>query len=829
MLTTQELTISSCISISLMIICWLVGYLNYSFLWIIFAIIGHIVKTITTKNREEKRTALQILASQEREAILAQLDLKQNDLPAWVQFPDTERVLWLNKVIQQLWPYIGEYSKKFLVEIIEPQVRAQMPSPFKSFKFIKIDMGDLSCRVGGLKVYTKNVGRDKIIVDMDVSYAGDADFTVNVCGFNGGMNQVVLTGKVRCICQPLLPFPPMIGGISASFIDLPKFDFNLTGMGEFGNLPGLTNAIRTVVNQQLRDMCVLPNKIFVPLAPEVDMTTLYFPEPDGVVLIKVMEARNLENRDISIIIKDKSDPYVEIKIGAAYFRTKTIDNNLNPKWNEEFEAIVEQASLQSVRFEVFDEDKTGSDEELGRLTVATEKIQNQKSIDKWYYLEGCKHGDIHVAFEWLALRSDPLYLTKPIYLSNSKLYSQGINDLRKSEPRCLVMVFVDNVNDLPYPKAHLEPSPFIKIQLDNQVQTTPIKLNTINPLYQSKFSFFINGPHDKSLLFTAIDDGTKRTLGELSIPLNNVIREPNMEYFQQTFYLSHGVTQSAIVLTIRVRALEPSSVTGNNGLNSKNKGEFYGSGQHIERADKNEFGKILVENNQKATTTILNSDKVETLQRENGEIIFADPVISIETENSKNSNNLSPTKSLKSPGSITSMISDTGSTVSRRKGILSKLTTKKHDLAKGSLNTSFIERGDPQLAISLRFDKRKFSLQLEIVGAKDLIPVEKNGHIKSYVNVKLFEIGKEGPVSKQSTNAIEDTYNPEYNGLFQFSIVPEHLKNYVFRFEVKDSTNYGIFKKPPLLGWIDYKLNDFRIDEELTSYWMVLKRDGDLR
>ncbi|CEF67861.1 Hypothetical protein SRAE_2000252300 [Strongyloides ratti] len=248
-------------------------FFDWPFLWIVFIIIGYIVKTITTKNREKKRAPLNTLASQEIEAILTQLVLKQNDLPAWVQFPDTKRVLCLNKFIQQLWPYIGEYSKKFLIEVIEPQVRAQMPLPFKSFKFIKIDMGDLPFRVGELKVYTENVGKDKIIIDMDVSYAGNADFTVNTCGFIGGMNQITLTGKVRWIFQPLLPFAPIIGGVSVSFIELPTFDFNLTEMFEIVNLPQLNNAIRTIVNQQLRDMCVLPNKIFVPFVSDVDMTS----------------------------------------------------------------------------------------------------------------------------------------------------------------------------------------------------------------------------------------------------------------------------------------------------------------------------------------------------------------------------------------------------------------------------------------------------------------------------------------------------------------------------------------------------------------------------
>ncbi|VDK38589.1 unnamed protein product [Gongylonema pulchrum] len=81
--------------------------------------------------------------------ILAQLQ----DLPAWVQFPDTERVEWLNKVILQLWPYIGEYSKYFMREYIEPQVKSQLPAVFRSFKFTKMDMGDIPCRVGGIKVF----------------------------------------------------------------------------------------------------------------------------------------------------------------------------------------------------------------------------------------------------------------------------------------------------------------------------------------------------------------------------------------------------------------------------------------------------------------------------------------------------------------------------------------------------------------------------------------------------------------------------------------------------------------------------------------------------
>lgn len=39
-------------------------------------------------------------------------------------------------------------------------------------------------------MYTHNVGRDRIIIDADVAYAGDAEFDVSVAGFKGGLDQL---------------------------------------------------------------------------------------------------------------------------------------------------------------------------------------------------------------------------------------------------------------------------------------------------------------------------------------------------------------------------------------------------------------------------------------------------------------------------------------------------------------------------------------------------------------------------------------------------------------------------------------------------------------
>ncbi|KIH51747.1 C2 domain protein [Ancylostoma duodenale] len=392
-------------------LAFFLGALGYSFLWIIIIIALSVTKSYLWKKREKRLLGLRATATRERDVVMAQLQ----DLPAWVQFPDTERVEWMNK--------------------------AQMPSMFKNFKFTKMDMGDIPCRVGGIKVYTTNVGRDRIIVDMEVAYAGDADFTVSCCGFTGGMNNLQFSGKLRAVLKPLLPYPPMVGGVSGSFLEMPKIDFNLTGMGEMVELPGLMNAIRSVVNSQVAALCVLPNEIVVPLAPNVDVTKLFFPEPDGVIRLKIIEAKNLENRDISFIRKGKSDPYCEIQVGSQFLKTRTIDNDLNPVWNEYFEAVVDQAHGQKLRIELFDEDQ-GQDEELGRLSIELKDIQARGSVDNWFPLEGCKHGDLHLKATWMNLSKDRRHLEKQQWESEWLQADKPIHP-------ALLMVYVDSVSDLP--------------------------------------------------------------------------------------------------------------------------------------------------------------------------------------------------------------------------------------------------------------------------------------------------------------------------------------------------------------------------------------------
>ncbi|CAD6188572.1 unnamed protein product [Caenorhabditis auriculariae] len=736
-------------------------------------------KTYLWKKKERRLLALRVAAIREKEVVMAHLQ----DLPAWVQFPDTERVEWINKVILQLWPYIGEYGKFFMNDYILPQVKSQMPSMFKNFKFTKMDMGDIPCRVGGIKVYTANVGRDRIIMDMDVAYAGDADFTVSCMGFTGGMNNVQFSGKLRAVMKPLLPYPPMVGGVSASFLEMPKMDFNLTGMGEMVELPGLMDAIKSVINSQIAALAVLPNEIVVPLAPNVDVTKLYFPEPDGVIRLKIIEARNLENRDISFIKKGKSDPYCDIQIGSQFLKTRTIDNDLNPIWNEHFEAVVDQANGQKLRIELFDEDQ-GKDEELGRLAIDLNSIQARGSIDKWYPLEGCKHGDLHVKAMWMNLSSDLKQLEK------QEWESEWVGQQTKPIHPALLMVYIDSVSDLPYPKSKLEPSPFVEVSLGKETQRTPVKVKTVNPLYQTKFMFFVRHVEGQELRFEAIDEGTRRSLGTFALPLNQLLAEPKLEINQQMFMLTLGVHQSPIVVTARLRVLVQGKPKrhAESELDHDILGE-YGNAFHIERAER------------KAENLITNGDvaAVEPAKTVNLDAGIFEPELK----------NTAPTTSLMRSGSLNSVGSGKSSRLARL--FQSKHTKRKSESELGEM------RGE--LEMGIRYAEGTKRLVVLILRARNLLAYDKKGFCNPYITVKLMTLDGNKEVFKRKTGTARNTTNPSYDNHFEFDVNSSDLHNHKLVISAKDDTNYGAFASKPVLGVIEFRL-DKKENWELSQRWI---------
>ncbi|XP_043929615.1 extended synaptotagmin-3-like [Protopterus annectens] len=143
---------------------YLAGFFGLSISWIL---LGLFFWMWWKKNRTGKlarlSSAFEVL---EREKYIIAKEIYDH-MPAWINFPDIERVEWLNKILQQAWPFFGSYMDKLLKDTIEPSIRGYSMH-LKTFTFTKIDFGEKCFRINGVKTYTKEVDKRQVILDLQI-------------------------------------------------------------------------------------------------------------------------------------------------------------------------------------------------------------------------------------------------------------------------------------------------------------------------------------------------------------------------------------------------------------------------------------------------------------------------------------------------------------------------------------------------------------------------------------------------------------------------------------------------------------------------------------
>ena len=102
----------------------------------------------------------------------------------------------------------------------------------------------------------------------------------------------------------------------------------------------------------------------------------------GKLKVHVIEARNLPNHDrafFNIFGKDVTDPFVVCEVGpTCILKTKYINNDLDPKWDEKFDIdLCHHASV--LIFKVKDKDHIGADL-VGQLSITAEELASGGAI-----------------------------------------------------------------------------------------------------------------------------------------------------------------------------------------------------------------------------------------------------------------------------------------------------------------------------------------------------------------------------------------------------------------------------------------------------------------
>uniref|UniRef100_A0A8C5NC68 Extended synaptotagmin-1-like n=1 Tax=Gouania willdenowi TaxID=441366 RepID=A0A8C5NC68_GOUWI len=519
---------------------YLAGYYRMSTSLLVF---GMMVYTGWKHAREAKearlRSAIQLFSNEEDYTSMKGSKIRR-ELPAWVNFPDVEKVEWLNKVLQQVWPFVGQYLEKLLMDTIAPSIRASS-AHLQTLSFTKVDMGNkVMTKIVGIKAHTEN-DKGQVLLDLYISYIGNVEINVEVKRYfcKAGVKGIQLNGMMRVILEPLIGDVPIVGAVSMFFIRRPKLDINWTGLTNLLDIPGLNVMSDSMIMDAIASFLVLPNRLVVPLVPGLHVAQLRSPLPRGVVRIHLLEAQNLAAKDnyVKGMMAGLSDPYAILRVGPQTFTSHHVDNTDSPKWGEMYEVIVHEVPGQELEVEVYDKDPD-QDDFLGRTKVDLGIVKKSIAVDDWFTLKDTPSGRVHIRLEWLALLPNTDRLDQILKRNESVTSKAG-----DPPSSAILVVYLDKAEALPMKKGNKEPNPMVQLSVQDITRESKTCYTTMNPEWEEAFTFFIQDPHKQDIDIQVKDADRVQALGSLSIPLSRLMSSSSLS-LDQWFQLDNSGSAS---------------------------------------------------------------------------------------------------------------------------------------------------------------------------------------------------------------------------------------------------------------------------------------------
>ncbi|CAA2969032.1 synaptotagmin-3-like isoform X1 [Olea europaea subsp. europaea] len=290
-------------------------------------------------------------------------------LPLWVMNPDYERVDWLNKFINDMWPYFDKVACGIIISTAEPIFSEYIDKfQIKSINFEHLTLGNLPPKIHGLKVQESN--ENQLVFDLALRWAGNAVIVLAIKLFSLEINvqliDIQISAATRVILRPFVPTFPCFANIAVSLMEKPQIDFGLKVMrGDIMAIPGLYQCVQEVISKQVAGLYLWPHTYEIPI---LDSSIGADKKPVGILHVKVVRAQNLLNTDFLSM----SDPYVKLSLSGERLPAKKTSvkmNNLNPEWLEDFKMIVKDPQSQVLQMHLYDWEKFGAHDYLGMQVI----------------------------------------------------------------------------------------------------------------------------------------------------------------------------------------------------------------------------------------------------------------------------------------------------------------------------------------------------------------------------------------------------------------------------------------------------------------------------
>lgn len=520
------------------------------------------------------RTSLRRVRRNFRDDISREMGLKKIE-------SDNESLEWINSFMVKFWPIYQPVLAQTIINSVDQILSSSTPAFLDSLKLKTFTLGSKPPRMEHVKTYPKTED-DIVMMDWKFSFTPNdtADLTsrqiknkinpkvvleirIGKAMISKGLDVIVedmaFAGIMRLKMKLQIPFPH-IERVEMCFLERPYIDYVCKPLGgesfgfDINFIPGLEKFILEQIHGTLGPMMYAP-KVF-PIEVAKMLAGSPVDQAVGVLAVTLHGAQGLKNTDS---FSGTVDPYTVLTFNRRQelARTKTIDDNSNPKWNETHYLIVTSFS-DSLDMQVFDKNDFRKHKELGVASFPLENVadlhihENQRiEVTSGGKAHGVLSCDIHF-FPVLEAQKLPDGNEEPAPESN-----QGI-----------LRFTVEQAKDLDGTKSLVgQLNPYASLFLNGKaVHETKRLKRTNNPIWDNGSKEILITDRKKAKLGVTIKDdrdlGGNQVLGKYQIRLDEMLgcMAQGKEWYQLA-----GVQSGRVKMLAQWRPVAIAGVAGTGG------------------------------------------------------------------------------------------------------------------------------------------------------------------------------------------------------------------------------------------------------------------------
>ena len=337
------------------------------------------------------RTSIRRVRRNFRDDITREMALKKLET-------ENESVEWINSFLVKFWPIYQPVLAQTVINSVDQVLSGATPGFLDSLKLKTFTLGSKPPRMEHVKTYPR-AEDDVVIMDWMFSFSPNdtADMTarqlknkinpkvileirIGKAMVSKGLDVIVedmaFSGLMRLKIKLQMPFPH-VEKVEMSFLERPTIDYVCKPLGgetfgfDINFIPGLESFIMEQIHGTLAPMMYAPNVFPIEVAKMLSGTPV--DQAIGVLAITLHGAQGLKNTDK---FSGTPDPYATVSLNRrqTLARTKTVQENANPHWNETHYVIITSFN-DSLDLDVFDFNDIRKDKKLGSASFALDNVE----------------------------------------------------------------------------------------------------------------------------------------------------------------------------------------------------------------------------------------------------------------------------------------------------------------------------------------------------------------------------------------------------------------------------------------------------------------------